>query len=211
MANKATKIVLVSLLVCSAGMIFFLLSFGTGNWLQPNANDNQGFLSLGLWEACFRSWRYYKDPTQNVYDGCRWMLSSDFDAIREWIWPSWLRGVQGIMCVSLILQIFVIIGYVIVMFHMLRQKFIFITLLITAGINFISAFLCFVSLIVFHTKALNDLRWVENEEKHNQGWSFYILIPAIVCFVISGLTTIMAARRFRRDANDRPRAIPYRS
>lgn len=92
MANKATKIVLVSLLVCSAGMIFFLLSFGTGNWLQPNANDNQGFLSLGLWEACFRSWRYYKDPTQNVYDGCRWMLSSDFDAIREWIWPCKYQG-----------------------------------------------------------------------------------------------------------------------
>jgi heme/copper-type cytochrome/quinol oxidase subunit 2 len=74
-----------------------------------------------------------------------------------------------------------------------------------------SALFCFVSLIVFHTKALNDLRWIENDEKHNQGWSFYILIPAILCFVISGLTTIMAARRFRRDANDRPRAIPYRS
>ena len=87
MAHKASKIVLLSLVLCSVGFIFFLLSFGTGNWLQPNAGDNQGFLSLGLWEACFRNWRYYKDPTQNHYDGCRWMLSSDFDAIREWIWP----------------------------------------------------------------------------------------------------------------------------
>ena len=67
-----------------------------------------------------------------------------------------------------------------------------------------SAFFCAVSLIVFHTKALNDLRWVENNEKHNQGWSFYILIPAIICFIIAGGTTIMAARRFRNDAADRP-------
>lgn len=87
MAQKASKIVILSLIICSVGFIFFLLSFGTGNWLEPNANDNQGFLSLGLWEACFRNWRYYKDPTQNIYDGCRWMLSADFDAIREWIWP----------------------------------------------------------------------------------------------------------------------------
>ncbi|XP_062595711.1 uncharacterized protein LOC134257084 [Saccostrea cucullata] len=208
MANKASKLVLVSLLICSVGIVFFLLSFGTGNWLE---GDNQGFLSMGLWEACFNNWRYYKDPTQNRYDGCRWMLSSDFDDIREWIWPAWLQGVQGIMCVSLILEIFAVIVYVVIMFHMLRQKYFFIILLGTAMANFISAFFCFVSMIVFHTKALNDLRWIENNEKHNQGWSFYILIPAMFCFVISGLTTIMSARRFRRDANDGPVAIPYRS
>lgn len=211
MAHKASKIVILSLIICSVGFIFFLLSFGTGNWLEPNANDNQGFLSLGLWEACFRNWRYYKDPTQNIYDGCRWMLSADFDAIREWIWPSWMQGVQGIMCVSLVLEISVVIVYVIVMFHMLRQKYVYITLLVTAGANFISAFFCAVSLIVFHTKALNDLRWIENNEKQNQGWSFFILIPAILCFIISGVTTVMAARRFRRDDSDGPVAIPYRS
>ncbi|XP_061169277.1 uncharacterized protein LOC133178576 [Saccostrea echinata] len=208
MANKASKLVLISLLVCSVGIVFFLLSFGTGNWLE---GGNQGFLSMGLWEACFKNWRYYKDPTQNQYDGCRWMLSSDFDDIREWIWPTWLRGVQGIMCVSLILEISAVIVYVVVMFHMLRQKYFFIILLGTAVANIISAFFCFVSMIVFHIKALNDLRWIENNEKHNQGWSFYILIPAMFCFVISGLTTFMSAWRFRRDANDRPVAIPYRS
>lgn len=74
-----------------------------------------------------------------------------------------------------------------------------------------SAFFCAVSLIVFHTKALNDLRWIENNEKQNQGWSFFILIPAILCFIISGVTTVMAARRFRRDDSDGPVAIPYRS
>lgn len=74
-----------------------------------------------------------------------------------------------------------------------------------------SAFFCAVSLIVFHTKALNDLRWIENKEKHNQGWSFFILIPAIFCFIISGVTTVMAARRFRRDDSGGPVAIPYTS
>lgn len=51
---------------------------------------------------------------------------------------AWMQGVQGIMCVSLVLEISVVIVYVIVMFHMLRQKYVYITLLVTAGANFIS-------------------------------------------------------------------------
>lgn len=51
---------------------------------------------------------------------------------------AWMQGVQGIMCVSLVLEISVVIVYVIVMFHMLRQKYVYVTLLVTAGANFIS-------------------------------------------------------------------------
>lgn len=42
------------------------------------------------------------------------------------------------MSVSLILEISVVIVYVIVMFHMLRQKYVYVTLLVAAGLNFIS-------------------------------------------------------------------------
>ena len=68
--------------------IFTIIAFSTPNWLV--ADDKQPvkrFEKLGLWEACFHTFR----DTNYLYDrefrGCKWLFDEDYAFLLDFLEP----------------------------------------------------------------------------------------------------------------------------
>lgn len=61
---------------------------------------------MGLWEYCFKQFRYPYYQFDKQFDGCHHIFSEEYYVIREWLLPGWLMVVQTFVTLSLLLSFF---------------------------------------------------------------------------------------------------------
>ncbi|KAK3088820.1 hypothetical protein FSP39_024160 [Pinctada imbricata] len=190
----------------SLGLVIFLISFATSSWLERDsgpANVQAGFVRMGLWEVCFNRWTHWKDQNQKVYDGCWYLLSSEFDSIR-----TWLQGIQAVLSIDLIFEVAVVLIHITVLLGILPEKFGFIGLLVSGITAITTGIVSAACMIGFYINSLTDLEFIDNSEKHNQSWSFWLQLPSVFLMIGAGIASILCAFNLRRSLQERPQAIP---
>lgn len=59
---------------------------------------------MGLWEYCFKDFRYPYYQFDHLFDGCHHVFSLEYNVIREWMLPGWLIVVQTFVTISFLLS-----------------------------------------------------------------------------------------------------------
>ena len=98
---------IAGLVFCSSALLFLVIGFSTPHWLELDTNyiTNSGFEKLGLWEACFNNFAYYKDYTGKIYNGCWWIFSYEYRPIWNYINPRKSKYISSFVLFIVYLQI----------------------------------------------------------------------------------------------------------
>lgn len=85
------------------GSLLLLMAFCSPYWMESYESKFSNFKNMGLWEYCFKEFRYpfYQFPT--TFDGCHHIFSREYYVIREWLLPGWLMVVQFFVTMSFLL------------------------------------------------------------------------------------------------------------
>ena len=87
--SRGDWLLIIGLIFCSSALLFLIIGFSTPHWLELDTKHikNNGFEKIGLWEACFNNFAYYKDYTGKTYNGCWWIFSYEYRPIWSYINP----------------------------------------------------------------------------------------------------------------------------
>ena len=88
--SRADLLLIAGLGFSSVSLLFLIIGFSTPHWLEVDNKHykSNGFEKIGLWEACFNKFTYYKDYTGKTYFGCWWIYSYEYRPIWDFINPS---------------------------------------------------------------------------------------------------------------------------
>jgi len=86
--------------------VFLFVAFVTSFWFQSWPRIHSTFLRIGLWEACFSGFIHPADPDAKAYFGCWWILSTEYNPIRFWLFPGWFIAVEVFATLALITSLF---------------------------------------------------------------------------------------------------------
>lgn len=92
-----------ALLTYIAGMLL-LIAFCSPYWVQSFEETFSTFKHMGLWEYCFKDFRYPYYQFDHLFDGCHHVFSLEYNVIREWMLPAWLIVVQTFVTMSFLLS-----------------------------------------------------------------------------------------------------------
>jgi len=91
-------IIVVIVFVAFAVLLHFIAVF-TDHWLQSSAPEQNNFLHIGLWRACFDHYTHNHEEGAPVYDGCDGLYSETYKPIRDWLIPCKCVGSCLLQCV----------------------------------------------------------------------------------------------------------------
>ncbi|XP_066602413.1 uncharacterized protein pck [Prorops nasuta] len=81
-----------------------VMSFTSPYWIQSYQETFSSFKHMGLWEYCFKDFRYPHYPFDKLFNGCHHVFSQEYYVIRSWLLPPWLMVVQGFVTLALLLS-----------------------------------------------------------------------------------------------------------
>lgn len=89
MADRGSLLLIIGLSFSGAALLFLVIGFSTPHWLELDTKfiTNSGFEKIGLWEACFKNFAFYRDYTGKLYNGCWWIFSYEYRPIWSFINP----------------------------------------------------------------------------------------------------------------------------
>jgi len=64
-----------------------IIALVTDHWLQSSAPEQNNFLNIGLWRACFHHYRHLHEDDAPEYDGCHDLYSPKYETLRDWLIP----------------------------------------------------------------------------------------------------------------------------
>jgi len=70
------KLAFICTLIC---LFVYLIAFASPYWLQTYQTVPYDFKNMGLWEMCFETYYFRKDPYVNEFDGCYWSFAIELD------------------------------------------------------------------------------------------------------------------------------------
>lgn len=85
------------------GALFLLMAFCAPYWISSYEESFSNFKNMGLWEYCFKEFRYPYYQFTTTFDGCHHIFSREYYVIREWLLPGWLMIVQTCVTLSFLL------------------------------------------------------------------------------------------------------------
>lgn len=85
------------------GGVFLLMAFCAPYWISSYDESFSSFKNMGLWEYCFKDFRYPYYQFTTTFDGCHHIFSREYYVIREWLLPGWLMVVQTCVTLSFLL------------------------------------------------------------------------------------------------------------
>jgi len=81
-------ILIIAVIVCVAlAVTCHVIAIATDYWLQSSAPDQNNFLNIGLWRACFNHYFHRHEKDGPEYDGCHELYSDKYENIRDWLVP----------------------------------------------------------------------------------------------------------------------------
>jgi len=89
MGLSVWRIVLVVavILFVALAVTCHLIALVTDYWLQSSAPEQNNFLHIGLWRACFQRYQHLHEENGPTYDGCHDLYSDVYANIRDWLIP----------------------------------------------------------------------------------------------------------------------------
>ncbi|KAJ8670955.1 hypothetical protein QAD02_002214 [Eretmocerus hayati] len=84
------------------GGLLLLAAFLSPFWIQSYEATPNSFQNMGLWMYCFKDFRYPYNQFDKLFNGCQFVLSSEYDLIRGWVLPGWLMVVQTLITAALL-------------------------------------------------------------------------------------------------------------
>lgn len=91
MALTRTKrlVTIFGLVFTCLAFVCMVIAFSTPHWLErfPHKRNTRVFVRMGLWEACFNHWTYYKDYLGKQYNGCWWIFHFEYRPVWPWLNP----------------------------------------------------------------------------------------------------------------------------
>ncbi|XP_041360687.1 uncharacterized protein LOC121376944 [Gigantopelta aegis] len=150
--------------------ICFFISFCTPNWIeQYDKYKTRKFQRMGLWEACFHGWNYYKDYLGKTYYGCWWVFSFEYRPIWTFLNPPWLLGIQVVMSLTFLLTIATLFFALMFICKACPAKQ---HTRNCAILNMIIAMATTICIIVFGLKTKVDRQWLPHPDSNFLSWSF---------------------------------------
>ncbi|XP_071142603.1 uncharacterized protein LOC143055443 [Mytilus galloprovincialis] len=212
MAKSRGDWLLVAGLVFSGfALLFLVIGFATPHWLELDTKfiTNSGFEKLGLWEACFNNWAYYRDYTGKTYNGCWWIFSYEYRPIWSYINPPWFLGIQVMMTLALLAEISVVLLALLFLIGCCPGRNSVCGLFILGGIGLCSGILTAICTVIFGAKSVVDRQWIENPDKNFLSWSFGCVVFSGFLILFGGMCIIVSALQVRLANQYSHRAKPY--
>lgn len=168
---------------------------------------------MGLWEACFHN--YYptiRPITTKRYEGCWTAMSYELQDLYDHFYPAWMRGVQAMVTMSMLQEVASVVLNIIYFIHCFSGAKERIIVLVSAILNFVSAFFCTISTIMFGVQVNSDRQWLPQPDSNYLSWAYgFCILGAILC-LFAGMCSITDYFRLRADSSrDMPngRAATY--
>ncbi|KAK3087052.1 hypothetical protein FSP39_001046 [Pinctada imbricata] len=214
MATERVNCLLIGALVfCAAGLLFFIIGFSTPHWLEADERYQiqSGFKKLGLWEACFKDWTYFKDYNGKQYNGCWWIFSYEYRPIWQWLNPPWFLAIQVLMTLTLLLELVTVVLLILYVIRVFPASSNYVGLFATAIMALLSGIVTAICMVIFGTKSVVDRQWIENPDKNYLSWSFGLIVLSGFLILFGGMCLFVAGMQVRLITNyeKRPRQYGY--
>ncbi|XP_076437556.1 uncharacterized protein LOC143276793 [Babylonia areolata] len=206
-------------LVTICGLVFtclafvcMVIAFSTPHWLErfPHKRNTRVFVRMGLWEACFNDWTYYKDYLGKKYDGCWWIFHFEYRPVWPWLNPPWFLAIQIMITLALMLHM-VTIAFNTCYFlgccppHKERNY-----VGASSAMNFVAATFITISVTMFGIKADVDRQWLPSPDSNFLSWSFGFCVLSGFFSIFAGMCLLADSLRLRSDSQrDRRSSAGY--
>ncbi|XP_078038548.1 claudin superfamily protein pickel [Augochlora pura] len=102
--HRASNAVVFGGLITYIAGLLLVMAFTSPYWIESYQGTFSSFKHMGLWEYCFKEFRYPYYQFDKQFDGCHHIFSEEYYVIREWLLPGWLLVVQTLVTVALLLS-----------------------------------------------------------------------------------------------------------
>ncbi|ESO85354.1 hypothetical protein LOTGIDRAFT_221390 [Lottia gigantea] len=207
MALRKTLVGIFGLIFTIVAFICLLVSFATPNWIESFTDRSREFVKMGLWEACFNDWTYYKDYLGKRYHGCWWIFSFEYRPVWSYLNPPWLLAIQVLLTIVFMMQMITILFVVFYFLHVCpvakEKNYVYAT----TGMNFVSGLVIAICTIIFGVKAEVDRQWLPHPDSNFLSWSFgfavlsgFFSLFGGMCLLVESLRLSVESQRNRREA-----------
>ena len=87
MSTKRIILLLIAGIFVVIAVVCNVIAFFTDYWLQSSSLNQEDFLNLGLWDACFHDYVHEHENLPKTYDGCHPISSKYYRTIQPWLRP----------------------------------------------------------------------------------------------------------------------------
>ncbi|KAK6168197.1 hypothetical protein SNE40_022073 [Patella caerulea] len=204
MALKKTLVGIFGLIFTILAFICLLVAFATPNWIESFKDRSREFVKMGLWEACFDDWTYYKDYLGKRYQGCWWIFSFEYRPIWSYLNPPWLLAVQVLLTLTFLLMMVTILFVAFYFLHCCPLAKAKNYVMAATVMNFISGLVIAICTIVFGVKAEIDRQWLPQPDSNYLSWSFGFCVLSGFFSLFGGMCLLVESMRlYVSNKNDR--------
>jgi len=89
MGLSVWRIILIIAVIAfvALAVVCHIVALVTDYWLQSSAPEQNNFLNIGLWRACFDHYMHHHEANPREYNGCHDLYSAEYETIRDWLIP----------------------------------------------------------------------------------------------------------------------------
>jgi len=183
-------------LVTVFGLVFtclafacMVVAFSTPHWLErfPNKRNTRVFVRMGLWEACFNEWTFYKDYLSKRYNGCWWIFHYEYRPVWFWLNPPWFLAVQVLVTLALMLQMITIVFNICTFVGSCPKHKEQNYVLASSIMNWLAALFITISVSMFGYNADVNRQWLPNPDSNFLSWSFGFCILSGFFSIFAGM------------------------
>ncbi|XP_057332381.1 uncharacterized protein LOC130672105 [Microplitis mediator] len=194
--HRASNAMVFGGLITYAAGVLLVMSFTSPYWLQSYQETFSDFKHMGLWEYCFKDFRYPYNQLDTLFNGCYHIFSNDFYLIREWLVPFWLMSVQFFATVALLLSFFgqAIIALVLVRWPLrfvLRYEWILSSTVFICDL--VAGFFLFLAVAIFGGQCWRR-DWLLYPNFNYLSWSYGLAVISFMFHIIGAFFLYLDAR-----------------
>ncbi|KAL4217656.1 hypothetical protein ACF0H5_022398 [Mactra antiquata] len=202
---------ILGFVICLFSCLLIILAFSTPYWIEP---ENRAAIiqtqleKLGLWEICFAGYSDNRDSFGRTYNGCWWIFSREYDAIRKYILKGWFATTQALATLALILSLSCVLFGILLLLKCLPKMGQRYSALFVCLANYLNFILLAVGLIYFGTHADTDRSWLKHPNLRKLSWSFYVATIGGILAILSAMCYTVYWMKIRKGGE---RSTAYRA
>jgi len=135
------------------------------------------FERLGLWEACFKSFRDTNYLYDNEFRGCKWLFNEDYAFLLDFLEPAFFITVQVLYTIGFVFLMVSCIGVLAIQLCFIIDREIFAMKVLSLSM-FLSAFFSTIAVIIFGIRG-DDRDWMPDHEHNFLSWSFGLAVVGV--------------------------------
>ncbi|XP_064480983.1 uncharacterized protein LOC135394253 isoform X2 [Ornithodoros turicata] len=184
--------------VTALSLVLVFIAFTTPYWLasDPRVYSAQ-FLRSGLWEMCFRSYTNPEDlEMRKFYVGCRWILTYEYNTLRDSIEVPFFVAVQVFFTIGFTLLLLACV-LLLAMHICLPASRAFTLLKVIIAVLFASAVSGTIAVIIFGARG-DGRDWMPDPDHNYLSWSFALGVIGTFCTYVAAVLFWVDCRHIAR-------------